>query len=126
MEKSLRVYLVEDSPLFRERIIESLAKDGASHIVGVSDNEEEAVKGILDSEPDAVVLDIQLREGNGFNVLRRLNDTLPFGNRPLVIMLTNHHTSSYCHRAYAAGTDYFFDKASEFHRVSKVIADLAG
>jgi DNA-binding NarL/FixJ family response regulator len=126
MDKPLKVYVVEDSPLLRDRVIESLAVDGASRVVGTADSEEEAVSGILDCKPDAVVLDIQLREGNGFNVLRRLNDTLPLASRPLVIMLTNHNTPSYCLRAYAAGTDYFLDKASEFDQLSKVIAEFAG
>lgn len=125
MDKPLKVYLVEDSPLLRERVIESLAENGTSRVVGTADSEEEAVNGILDCKPDAVVLDIQLRKGNGFNVLRRLN-ALPLARRPLVVMLTNHNTPGYRLRAYAAGTDYFFDKASEFHCVSKVMADFAG
>lgn len=123
MDKALKVYIVEDSPVLRERVIESLEEGGNSRIVGSADTEDEAVNGIVDSEPDAVVLDIQLREGNGLNVLRRLRN-MDMGVRPLVIILTNYNYPEFRYRAMSAGTDYFFDKATELHRVAEIIGSL--
>ena len=123
MDKSLKVYIVEDSPVLRERVIESLEETGNSRIVGSADTEDEAVSGIIDSVPDAVVLDIQLREGNGLNVLRRLR-SIDLEVRPLVIILTNYNYPEFRYRAMTAGTDYFFDKATELHRVAEIIGAL--
>ena len=78
----------------------------------------------MDSRPDAVVLDRQLRQGNGINVLRRLHGLAP-SIHPLVIVLTSYNNAVYRTRAKEAGSDYFFDKVSEFHRVSEVLRDLA-
>ena len=123
VDKSLKVYIVEDSPVLRERVIESLEETGNSRIVGSADTEDDAVSGIIDSVPDAVVLDIQLREGNGLNVLRRLRN-IDLEVRPLVIILTNYNYPEFRYRAMTAGTDYFFDKATELHRVAEIIGSL--
>jgi len=119
----LKVYIVEDSPVLKERVIESLEETGNSRIVGSADTEDAAVSGIIDSAPDAVVLDIQLREGNGLNVLRRLRN-IDLEVRPLVIILTNYNYPEFRYRAMTAGTDYFFDKATELHRVAEIIGSL--
>ena len=119
----MKVYIVEDSPVLRERVIESLEETGNSRIVGSADTEDDAVSGIIDSVPDAVVLDIQLREGNGLNVLRRLRN-IDLEVRPLVIILTNYNYPEFRYRAMTAGTDYFFDKATELHRVAEIIGAL--
>jgi DNA-binding NarL/FixJ family response regulator len=119
----LKVYIVEDSPVLRDRVIESLEESGNSRIVGSAETEDDAVNGIIDSAPDAVVLDIQLREGNGLNVLRRLRN-IDLEVRPLVIILTNYNYPEFRYRAMTAGTDYFFDKATELHRVAEIIGSL--
>ena len=119
----LKVYIVEDSPVLRERVIESLVESGNSRIVGSADTEDDAINGIIGSAPDAVVLDIQLREGNGLNVLRRLRN-IELEKRPLVIILTNYNYPEFRYRAMTAGTDYFFDKATELHRVAEIISSL--
>jgi DNA-binding NarL/FixJ family response regulator len=123
VHKSLRVYLVEDSPVLRDRVIESLEETGGSRIVGSADTEDDAVDGIVESAPDAVVLDIQLREGNGLNVLRRLR-SLALDVRPIVIVLTNYNYPEFRFRAITAGSDYFFDKATELHRVAEVLGSI--
>jgi DNA-binding NarL/FixJ family response regulator len=124
LEKALKVYLVEDSPVLRERVMESLSERRCTRVIGSADTEDDAVSGILESTPDAVVLDIQLRRGNGLNVLRRLRN-LHLSVRPWVIVLTNYNNPEYRLHAMTAGTDYFFDKATEFHRVGEVLNSLA-
>ena len=123
MHEALKVYLVEDSPVLRDRVIESLEEAGISRVVGSADTENDAVKGIVASVPDAVVLDIQLREGNGLNVLRRLR-SLKLDVRPVIIVLTNYNNSEFRVRARSAGTDFFFDKATELHRVAEVLGAI--
>lgn len=120
----MKVYLVEDSPVLRDRVMESLAEDDRVAVVGYADTEDAALAGIASATPDAVILDIQLRGGSGLNVLRRLATLgLPF--LPKVIVLTNYPEAEYRRRAMQAGCDFFFDKSSEFDRVREVLADLA-
>jgi DNA-binding NarL/FixJ family response regulator len=120
----VKVYLVEDSPVLRDRVEESIAEDGRLAVVGYADTEEAALAGISTATPDAVILDIQLKRGNGLNVLRRLA-TLGLARFPKVIVLTNYAEPEYRRRAFAAGCDFFFDKAYEFNRIGEVLGELA-
>jgi DNA-binding NarL/FixJ family response regulator len=120
----VKVYLVEDSPVIRDRVEESIAEDHRFAVVGHADTEEAALAGITTAVPDAVILDLQLKRGNGFSILRRLA-TLGLARFPKVIVLTNYAEAEYRRRAFAAGCHFFFDKASEFYRVGEVLRDLA-
>ena len=119
----LRVLLVEDSPLIRERLAESIADPGRIEIVGQADSEQAAI-GMLAAAPwDAMVLDLQLRHGTGLGVLRALISRRPANVK--VIVLTNYAFPQYRAKSMALGADYFFDKAREYHRVREVLDDLA-
>jgi DNA-binding NarL/FixJ family response regulator len=119
----LRVLLIEDSPLIRERLAESLATPGRIEIVGQADSEQAAI-GLLAAAPwDVMVLDLQLRHGTGLGVLRALTTRRPPNAR--VIVLTNYAFPQYRAKSLALGADYFFDKAREYHRVREVLDALA-
>jgi DNA-binding NarL/FixJ family response regulator len=120
---SLRVYVVEDSPIIRERVIEHIQDCGTGEVVGCAETEDEAMSGILKLRPDAVVLDIQLRAGNGFNVMRRLA-VLPAADRPVVIVFSNHASADFRRRAASAGAHYFIDKGSEFNHLGDLLGNL--
>ena len=122
-EAPLRVLLVEDSPLIRERLAESIAEPGRIEIVGQADSEQAAI-GMLAAAPwDAMVLDLQLRHGTGLGVLRALISRRPPNVK--VIVLTNYAFPQYRAKSMALGADFFFDKAREYHRVREVLDDLA-
>lgn len=120
----VKIYLVEDSQIVRERVLESIAEDDRLTVVGYAATEEAALAGIREAAPDVIILDIQLTRGSGINVLRRLA-SLGLICRPTVIVLTNYAYPEYERRATEAGCDYFFDKSSEFGRVGGVLDQLA-
>ncbi|HKA38880.1 MAG TPA: response regulator [Burkholderiales bacterium] len=121
----LRVYLVEDSALLCERMVELLTDPGRIEFAGQAETEGAAVAGISECRPDAVIVDIRLREGNGVNVLRSVAHKKMPGEPPTMIVLTNYAVPEYYAECIAMGADYFFDKSTEFHRVGEVLQDLA-
>lgn len=117
----MKVFIVEDSEDVRIRLIEALAEVDQVEVVGYADSEPDAIETILGKRPEVVVLDLQLRQGNGLNVLRILRKS---GTSPKVIVLTNHAYAEYFQQCMAAGADYFFDKATEFMKVPEVLGGL--
>ncbi len=65
----IRVFLVEDHELFASGVRSELG-DGFE-VVGHAGTVEEAVEGVLASEPDVVLLDVHLPDGNGASVVER-------------------------------------------------------
>lgn len=120
----LRVVLVEDSPIIRERLVESLTATGVIKVVGYADSERAAVAALASGEWDAVILDLQLKQGTGLGVLKALGGVRPAGAK--VIVLTNYAIPQYRDRSLALGADYFFDKSREYDRVRNVLEEMAG
>jgi DNA-binding NarL/FixJ family response regulator len=114
----MTVFLVEDAPLLRERLIALIASVGAQ-AVGHADAAQEAIDAILAARPDVVVLDLHLREGSGFDVLRAVRKAAP---AIAFFVLTNHPHAAYRASAERLGARGFFDKSTEFEKLRDVLA----
>ncbi len=117
----MRVYVVEDSPIVRERLLEMLAEIEGVDVVGTADNASEAVEDILRLQPDVAVLDIKLKSGSGIAVLEQIHRQAP---GVATIMLTNYASAEHRQRCLGAGANYFFDKTEEFESVKGALQDL--
>src|SRR5437763_16301367 len=86
-DHSLDIYLVEDSAILRDRLIESLASWGGTRIVGHADTEAAANVGRRPHEWDVLILDLQLLRGTVLGGLSSLATHRRHGT--VVIVLTN-------------------------------------
>ena len=111
------VFLVDDSAPVRDRLREIVALGEPVEVVGEAEDVNGAIRGITATRPAFVVLDYQLRDGTGLDVLRGLPD-LP---GMVVIVLTNHASAQLKAACLAAGACYFLDKSSEFGRLCTII-----
>ncbi len=119
----LRVFLVEDSAVIRERLIETISSLEHVEVVGHAETEADAIAALQAAACDAVVLDLQLREGHGFNVLKALRSTSA-PRRIIVMVLSNYATPQYRGRSMEIGADYFFDKSREYDRLCEVLEEI--
>jgi DNA-binding NarL/FixJ family response regulator len=120
--KTQSIFLVEDSALVRERLIEMIESVPGARVVGLASRADEALRGILAARPDLVVLDLNLAQGTGIDVLRALRLEAP---RIDVYMLSGYATAPYRQLARRLGARDFFDKSTEFARVKDVVAARA-
>lgn len=70
----MKVLIVDDEPLARERVRRHLRDEPGVEIVGEAGNGREAVAAIEEKTPDLVFLDVQMPEMNGFDVLKALEE----------------------------------------------------
>ncbi len=113
----MKVFVADDSPAVRSRVVNMLTEIVGVEVVGQASDAPEAVREIKRLQPDAVVLDIHMPNGNGIDVLLEIRQTPP---PPLVIILTNYPYDQYRDRCLRAGADYFFDKSNEFEKITDV------
>ena len=121
---SFSVFLVEDSPQIRERLVALLAPLAGIHVVGFADRSDTAVREIVANRPGAVLLDINLASGSGsgIDVLRALQVEAPEVD---VFVLTNYANPQYRRLCTSLGARGFFDKSTEFEMVRDAIAARA-
>ncbi|HKQ39231.1 MAG TPA: response regulator transcription factor [Verrucomicrobiae bacterium] len=113
-----KVFVADDSPIVRERLISMLTELPNVEIVGETGGAVEAIDSIRRLKPTAVVLDISMPGGGGMSVLETIKKE---DQAPMVIMLTNFSNEPYRRRCLQLGADYFFDKSSEFEKVIQVL-----
>ncbi|GAA0831658.1 MAG: response regulator [Cupriavidus sp.] len=121
--RSLRVLLIEDSEVLRGMLLEYLTAFPFVENVDWADTESMAIRLATHGDYHVVIVDLQLRQGNGINVLREMQKAGLSGIR---IVYTNHaQVSMYRRQCADAGADYFFDKSLELEQVFRVIEDYA-
>ncbi|HEX8476025.1 MAG TPA: LytTR family DNA-binding domain-containing protein [Pyrinomonadaceae bacterium] len=96
----IRVMVVDDEPLAREKIREMARDDAEIEIVAECANGDDALAAIRKESPDLLLLDVQMPETNGFAVLEALDPH----DIPLVIFVT-----AYDHYAVRAFEVHAFD-----------------
>jgi len=120
-DKSIRVLLVEDSRLLAEQISEILETAPHTVPIGTVTTEKEAIDASLNQHPDMLILDLHLKQGTGFGVLKAL---AKIDNPPTVVVLTNYALPQYREQALALGADYFLDKCNDFDKLPGLIEDV--
>ncbi len=117
----MRVFLVDDSVLIRERMRRMLQDVDGVEIAGETGDAREAIGAIPRERPDVILLDIHLLGGSGIDVLHALKKD---GDHPIVIVLTNYAYPQYREKCLAAGADYFFVKSVEFDQVIATLQQI--
>ena len=120
--QDLQVLLVEDSA-----IICNLITNIVNNVTGVSvaekvESEQDAIEAVNHGKVDVVILDLQLRSGTGFGVLRAMRK---MAQRPVVVVLTNFALSTYRESALALGARHFLDKSRDYDRLPGILTELA-
>ncbi len=117
----MKVLLVDDSTLVRERLKALLGELAEVEILDEARDGVEAIESTRKLNPDVVILDTRLSNGNGIQTLQKIKEAK---SSPTVIMLTNYPYPQYRKRCTDLGADFFFDKSSEFEKIPGVLKQL--
>jgi len=117
----LRVTLVEDSAVVRTVWRDMMGYVGGIEIVGEYGRLETAIEGIRRERPDVVVLDLQLADSSGIDVLRAVRSDLP---ETKVIVITNFVDAVYRRVCGELGVHAFYDKNREIGRFLREVSHL--
>jgi DNA-binding NarL/FixJ family response regulator len=102
-----RVLVVDDHPSFR-RCARTLLTSEGFEVVGEAEDGESAIALTAELSPDLVLLDIQLPDINGFEVVTRLQETDP--ELPIVLV-SSRDRSAYGSSIGTSGALGFITKA---------------
>lgn len=115
----MKLLIVEDSPLVRERLAAFFVAVPALEIAAAADVAS-AVASFREWRPDLAILDIQLPDGNGIDVLKTIKRERPATR---VLIFSNHIA---CRRqCRKEGAEWFFDKARDFEALASIVTTLA-
>jgi DNA-binding NarL/FixJ family response regulator len=116
----MKIFIVEDSALMNARIAQAATRVPGCVVAGSAGGVAEAVDAIRSCEPDALIVDLQLRDGSGLSVLREIHAQCP---EMRSVVLSNSSTEPWRRAALKAGALKFLDKSIEFEQLAGILAD---
>ena len=117
----MKILVVDDSRLLRERLVSMISELPEIDVIAQAEDAAGAKDSIQELHPDVVILDIRLSEGNGIEVLQKIKKER---SAPIIIMFTQYPYPQYRNKCKEAGADFFFDKSTEFHKISEVLEKI--
>lgn len=118
MEK-INVMIADDHSLIREGLKQLLEFDGTIKVVGEASNGVECLDKLNTYSPDVLLLDINMPEMNGIEVLEKMKDA---NSKIKVLILTVHNEMDYLMKAVDIGVDGYILKDSESSELKKAIS----
>lgn len=122
MKEKLEILLVEDDPETCAEFAELIYDTDELILIGVTNNDSKALDYIRDSQPDVVILDLELHHGsgNGLNVLNNMRN-IELKKRPYMLITTNNSSTFTYESARTLGADFIMSKHQENYSVSGVL-----
>ena len=119
----LKLEIVDDTSIVRERLRETILGMGNYEIVGEAASPAEAVALYEREQPDVIILDMKLEGGTGIDVLQAIRKR---NAEVRIIVWTNFPYERYRSVSKAMGADYFFWKATEYDKLLDTLRNLSG
>lgn len=117
----IKVMIADDHSLIREGLKQLLEFDGSIEIVGEASNGVECLEKLNESNPEVLLLDINMPEKNGIEVLKQMKED----QSPIkVLILTVHNEMEYLMKAVDIGVDGYILKDSESSELKKAIKSV--
>jgi DNA-binding NarL/FixJ family response regulator len=119
-----RILLVEDHPLMRQAVKETILQERDLAICGEAEDETAAMHLIKTTQPHLVLLDLSLGESSGMDLIKWISKTDP---NIRVLILSMHDEMLYAERAIRAGARGYLNKrAAPDIIIAAIRAVLAG
>ncbi len=111
-QRRIQVVIADDHPVVREGLRSVLLTAADMEVIGEAGTGAEAVAQAQALQPEVMLLDIRMPDGNGLAVLNQIKAVSPDTS---VIMVTMHDNPDYISRAVAAGAAGYVLKEANRH-----------
>jgi len=117
-EKKTQVLIVDDHPVVRDGLTTIINHEQDLNVCGEADDAYQALKAVIDLEPDIIIVDISLKNSDGIE----LTKSIKAGHSKLpIIVLSVHDESVYAERALLAGAKAYLMKDAASENIVKAI-----
>jgi DNA-binding NarL/FixJ family response regulator len=114
----MNVVIADQDLPSRERLKRRLEKIKGVVVVGSTADAGETTTMIVNRKPDIVVLDTDLKNGSGIEVIRHIKHLIL---HPTIIIVTNQPSQEFRSACIVAGADFFFDKTLENRKIVNTV-----
>lgn len=105
--EKIRVFIVEDHQLISEAWKHLLREEPDMEVIGTADNADDAVRFAINLRPDVILMDINLKVGNGIQAATEICNTLP---KTRIIGLSLHDDIAFVKKFLSVGAKGYLTK----------------
>lgn len=116
-----RIFVVDDHPLTRKGLCEAIAAEPNLSICGEAEGWHEALNKVVELKPDLMILDLHLKDGNGWTLLEQLAKTQPV---PPTLVLSFYDEQIYAQRLLKQGARGYLMKDAPITQVLDAIRKI--
>ncbi len=109
MDNKIKIIIADDHPVFRSGLKMVISNDKSLEIIAEAENGNQALNLIKEHEPDVAVLDVNMPEFSGFDVVRKLQES---SSATEIIILTMHKDEAMFNSAMDLGVKGYLLKES--------------
>ena len=120
--RSFHVLLVDDMKIILQKMKMFLSIVPQVSQVDTASSAQEAFTFLLSSDPELVVLDVNMPGTNGIEILKCIRKSKR--PQPVVVMLTNETGNHFKEACLQSGADYYLDKSRDFLQIPTIISEL--
>ncbi len=113
-----KIFLVDDHPLVREWLTNLINQQPDIIVCGESENAPSALSAIGKEHPDLVIVDINLKNSSGIELIKDLRQFHP---GVFVLVLSMHDESLYADRVFRAGARGYVNKRQTAEKMVEAI-----
>lgn len=121
MIRPMQIFLVDDHSEIRTSLREAVDQQPDMRVCGEAASCDTAIAQLMEAPPDVLVLDLHLKDGNGWVVLERLSTAQKL---PPTLVLTVCEEAVFARRLLAAGARGYLMKDAPLVRVLQAIRDV--
>lgn len=122
----LDLVLIEDSSVLRNMLSAMLTDIPNTRIIGSAASETEGLALLQRIHPKMVIVDLELQEGTGLNLLAALKHQPERFGAPKPVVFSNHAHSVVQARCRMLGAVAFFDKSFQMDDLLDFVENAAG
>lgn len=122
---TIEVVVADDHPMMRDGLVAVINSQPDMKVVGEASTGREAVQMVCKLAPDVAVLDIQMPDFTGLDIVQEIKRNYSSAHKPVqVVMFTMFFKESFVLRALKAGALGFVTKASPSSEVVRAIRQV--
>jgi DNA-binding NarL/FixJ family response regulator len=104
-------------------LAELIARPGRVEVVGVARTEATTIDSARALKPDVVIVDLQLAEGSGTNVIKAVRADPALASMRIVVA-SNHTSPQLRAGCLQMGADHYFDKVKELGALARCLEEM--
>jgi DNA-binding NarL/FixJ family response regulator len=118
-----RVLIVDDHPIVRHGLTQLIDAEPDLKVCGEAQSDREARAAIRELQPDVMIVDVSLAQGDGIDLVREVRAQRP--DMPMLV-LSMHDETIYAERLIAAGASGYIMKEAAYDQLLTALRRVLG